>query len=587
MTRTGAFFLATLLCLSSLSSCASHVSPQGGSRPLFADDRALSLPGAQKYLSYTAPYAFQTQGVQKLEDACIRLGQSGDAVASLLLARMAVDALLFAEIAQSEKLLDALDSIPGKCGSSDGFWDWVGVLLQETDGPEEVERAAAEGRALLQALRTRGMDRAYHGALQEIIAARSFWTPEARVARVLDLDEALEGVKSLPFEERLDAFTGALGGSVCKGGEVPEEKSARRDQCSLSCEGAVEMDAIPWERRDAVFLATCGFEKLGWPSAPEFSIYHPEYALVARIFSQTGEDLLELVTRTGNPLGLSLRGELDLLQQRLGEGGVPGLWRAENAADGPIHLVTVKGGLSELPPVPVFLTLDGELLRVSVLPILGMDGVRGMRLMEYPWSYPGEVALSWRGREVVANHWDGLPGTWDDAWAWLERRSVAEEATRHVVLYPHRDVNADRLWDAVSRVKGLGAGREGTRVHLAAWSGSSGQAEGFVVGFAPLQEDDLWREVPFQARPEVMDVRVDREALMVAWKGKPVAKIPHVGGKVDTEALRGEIARLRRVFSMGREATFVRPDKRMSTEGFFALMEVFAQEGFSEIWWRV
>jgi hypothetical protein len=310
-------------------------------------------------LAIVAPYGFA--------DGLARLGHILDApperaVARLAVARALVDATLFGEMTQDAVML-------GELAARD-HWDLAEYLLSDPSDHPQVAMAQSQGLALVAALRHRGMDRGYHQVLANC-AEGGIWEVEARLGRLLDLEEAMVVSSEVPAEDRAQILADALGGRL------------------PPCVAAAPLYGVEGSRRDTVLIGHCGHEALGWPVAAEERLFHPTLGRLSVVMARGSSDLRRVLARTGHPLVAEGRGEIEAFGGRIARRGIAVPLQVEAADDFPFVLPI---GVGDSLGVGPFVMLDKEgVLRVGVSPIVSI-GAAGARFVENDagFAFPGQ-----------------------------------------------------------------------------------------------------------------------------------------------------------------------------------------------------
>ena len=349
--------LVVVACL--LPACATVAPPVAARAVGPHADPLVGLPGGEVARATVGAYGF-ADGLGRIEPV-MAVPPEGP-VGRLAVSRAILDALLFGELTQNGPMLDALVERDA--------WTTARALLTP-EAPEPVVAAAqAEGLALIDALRARSMDAGYHGAIQT--ATTGVWEVEARLARLLDLEEAMLVAGRIPGSERARTLGRVLG-------SVPPP-----------CLGTAPLDGVEPARRDVVLVGHCGPEALGWPESAEAQLYHPDLGAFTVVFGRGNADLRAVLARSAHPLVADARGDVEALGGRLAGLRVPVMVDVEAQSDFPFVLPTGSGeplGLRIL----ILVAVGGE-LRVAVPPMVSF-GPAGARFLEEDvgFAFPGAL----------------------------------------------------------------------------------------------------------------------------------------------------------------------------------------------------
>ncbi len=518
--RAPRLLLALLVALA-CAACVRAASPDPALN--LSADPFLALPGAQDPLGRLVPYRFRDQGAAALERF-----EARSSIERLVFARALIDALLFGELTQDRALLDRL------AGQGE-LWPLVERALRTgKDDDEAVERALKEGRALAQALKTRGMDAPYHAALMALAEQGGAWEVEARAAMLLDLDEAVGAVASLPADQRGRQLVAALGPRVCA---RPERMaSAQADEgawqagleaaCDLRCGvGAQELELAPEGVRGALSVASCGYEAAGWSLDSAEGVWTPELAVVLRIFSQIKE--IEWLEASGHPLAVEAAPSLVALRERLSRAPVALPIGAQSA--GALGLELVEGGGEGWGAGVSFVRIDAQGLRVGLVPLVAAT-TQGGRGLEGRFGFPGRLVAGWE--ELGDPQRSG----------WIERRlsSEVEDAAELLgacgvegggpwVLMVDARLGAQEVLAALGRVRrALAGGRmeaglllwEAGRGLRAAPLGLIGSVEGAGGGLEGF---------PSEVRPLDLRLRVGAGTVEIVARGEVMERLEGAG----------------------------------------------------------
>lgn len=309
-----------------------------------------ALPGGEVARATVGPYGFARglDGIVPVVDA-----PPDGAVGRLAVCRALLDALLFGELTQRAELLDALVARDA--------WAEARALLEPAAEDPLVAQAQAEGTALLETLRARRMDSAYHGTVSRAARPGGTWEVEARLARLLDLEEVLMAGDRVPAEGRPQALAQILGATL------------------PPCVGSAPTDGVEPDRADVVVLGHCGAEALGWPDTAEAQLYHPGLGAFTTAMGRGNEDLRAVLARSAHPLVADARGDIEALGGRLASLHVPIGLQIEAATDFPFELPTGRGDALDV-RIFVLVAVGGQ-LRVGVPPLVSL-GPSGARFVE-------------------------------------------------------------------------------------------------------------------------------------------------------------------------------------------------------------
>lgn len=338
-----------------------------------------ALSGAQSPLESLVPYQFRTRGVGWL----LSQAEPSSPVERLVMARALLDALIYGELSQDGELLDEL-------GRAE-VWGQIEGLLSEREGvSDEVAAAKSQGRRLASAMRVRAMDESYHETLLSLSRPGGFWFVEARLAQLLDLDEARQQLGAVPLDARLELWATALAPAVC-GGQAAS-------QCELRCESGLSVSGV--EVDDVLTVASCGHDALSWPVSAHDRLLSRPMAQVARLMGDAMRDVGEL-SGGSHPLVVSAQPELVSLQERLSREGVAVSLPVESASDlGPgWRLPQAPGRPSPFEGVASYAALNDEGLRWGLAPLLAGSPSGRLRFLEaeHGFAFPGWPVASAAG----------------------------------------------------------------------------------------------------------------------------------------------------------------------------------------------
>lgn len=489
------------LLLGWLALACAHAPPPAAD--IWRDDPLCALPGGAAWVAQVAPYSLER--LRWLERATEALAGSDDPVARLVLARAWVDALLWAEIAQDGPRIEALATLAARFDQGQGAWPWLATLLGGLRGDPSTQAALDDGLALVEALRERRLDAAYHQTLDRL--AQGPWAHEARAARLLDLEETLGELQALPLDQRADALLEVLGPRV-----DPAQACALR-----LCEG-----------RDG----------------GQRGVH------LRALLEQGAQDREALRADPPTPLSVALGPALEALWARAGRARVslalagPHLGRA-------VELPTSTG--PSLPGEPGrWVVLREGWVFVAAPPILGLDELGVTRPdVALGWDLPGRPAVDLEapeGHEPPRAHLvEGL------AMAWAEAAALTED--------PSVSFGADRAGPALDLIElvtltqeSLGAQGAPWEVGLGCWSPERGRVSRrrvvFMLGAAQPQANAQAWDVPEELAPKEVEVwllgqeaavRVgDREV----WRG-PLDELAAPAGRAAREGLGGAVVRVK------------------------------------------
>lgn len=349
--------VAVLLALSACATPASTklpiVGPQG--------DVLGSLPGGEVARATVAPYGFGN-GLGQL--VAVLDAPPQRPIARLALSRALVDAVLYGEITQDGALLEAL-------GARDA-WGQALALLEPTAGDAAIAKEQSRGRALIGAMRSREMNPAYHDTLEETVASGGVWEVEARVARLLDLEEVMLSSEQIPEEQRLPTILELLGAN------------------EPGCLKTAPLEGVEPARRDVITLGHCGAAALGWPEEAEAQLLYPELAALTSLMARGTGDLRGVLARTAHPLVADARGDIEALGGRLASLRIPVGLDPQDSTDFPDLIPGGRGSAVGIRPY-VVVDIEGN-QRVGVPPLvsLGPDGARFVEA-EVGLSFPGAL----------------------------------------------------------------------------------------------------------------------------------------------------------------------------------------------------
>lgn len=577
--------LATLLAIFGivlgLDGCAHHPTvPRVHADPLAA------LPGAQHLLELATPYDFRTDGASHLHELNLRLGDSEDSTAGVILARTYLDALLYAQAARDDALTEQIAVSLAELGQDSADpWRSVGTLFERVhSGPPGVERVAKAGRALVLLLRQRRMDPAYHKALAGL--TKGPLRIEARLARILDLADGLDEVGAqLGPRRRLSALVGALGESVCPGLTRASTPAERWSLCDLSCPTAREMAGAQTPGH-TVLLSMCG-QRAGLSPWLDPSLTSPSILLLARRYELAFDDARAIGTAAvDHPLAHEVDGEVQVLVERFG--AHPLLIELPLVEPGQSPDLTLPKGRSRIEPSDTLLeravlVIDSHAMRIARAPAVVSSPDDGLHLLG-----EGE-GLAFPGEAVVLHGEVQTAETRRAAELHVRRRLARTSqgrrvtgATDSLVTFIAGDVALKTVTGELAIVVAALGGAKHLRLDLAVWDTDLGR-----LGYRELVtylggEPSALSDIPPAVRP--LDLRlIVTDGVVVAWThGELAARFPDASGSIDTAALATYLMGLQRDNPGESVTTFVVEGSQRRVVDLIRLTEVTEAAGFGQ-----